>query len=67
MNSAIKVCYRRIFFVRNFSSYPSHSVIGMPALSPTMSAGTIAKWLKVEGDRIIPGIFINIFHIYDIN
>lgn len=27
----------------------------MPALSPTMSTGTIVKWLKKEGDEIQPG------------
>ena len=27
----------------------------MPALSPTMSEGTIAKWLKKEGDRVDVG------------
>ena len=27
----------------------------MPALSPTMTEGTIAKWLKIEGDSVIPG------------
>lgn len=27
----------------------------MPALSPTMSSGTIVKWLKKEGDEIQPG------------
>lgn len=27
----------------------------MPALSPTMSAGTIIKWLKKEGDPVSPG------------
>ena len=27
----------------------------MPALSPTMEQGTIAKWLVREGDRIAPG------------
>lgn len=30
----------------------------MPALSPTMEQGTLAKWLKVEGDRIEPGDII---------
>ncbi len=29
--------------------------IKMPALSPTMEHGTLAKWLKQEGDRIEPG------------
>jgi pyruvate dehydrogenase E1 component beta subunit len=30
----------------------------MPALSPTMEQGTLAKWLKQEGDRIQPGDII---------
>ncbi|KAK3031294.1 hypothetical protein RJ639_037306 [Escallonia herrerae] len=40
--------------VRYFSSAepPSHLVIGMPALSPTMSQGNIAKWRKKEGDKV---------------
>lgn len=35
------------------------SVVGqelkMPSLSPTMSEGTIVRWLKKEGDPIAPG------------
>jgi hypothetical protein len=27
----------------------------MPSLSPTMSEGTIVKWLKNEGDAVAPG------------
>jgi len=27
----------------------------MPALSPTMEEGTLAKWLKAEGDAVTPG------------
>jgi pyruvate dehydrogenase E1 component beta subunit len=30
----------------------------MPALSPTMEKGNLAKWLKAEGDRIKPGDII---------
>jgi pyruvate dehydrogenase E1 component beta subunit len=30
----------------------------MPALSPTMEQGTLAKWLKAEGDSIAPGDII---------
>ncbi|WP_027442043.1 pyruvate dehydrogenase complex E1 component subunit beta [Erythrobacter cryptus] len=30
----------------------------MPALSPTMERGTLARWLKQEGDRIEPGDII---------
>lgn len=27
----------------------------MPALSPTMTEGNLARWLKAEGDRVAPG------------
>ena len=27
----------------------------MPALSPTMTEGTLAKWLKKEGDEVSAG------------
>ena len=30
----------------------------MPALSPTMEEGTLARWLKSEGDTIEPGDII---------
>ena len=29
--------------------------ITMPALSPTMTEGTLAKWLVGEGDTVAPG------------
>ena len=29
--------------------------IRMPALSPTMTEGNLARWLKKEGDRVAPG------------
>ncbi|MEL7481555.1 MAG: pyruvate dehydrogenase complex dihydrolipoamide acetyltransferase [Pseudomonadota bacterium] len=32
--------------------------ITMPALSPTMEEGTLAKWLKKEGDEIVSGDLI---------
>jgi len=38
-----------------FSSYPSHEVVGLPALSPTMETGTIASWNMDEGDSFGPG------------
>lgn len=42
--------------VKFFStSDPSHQVLGMPALSPTMSQGNIATWRKKEGDKIEVG------------
>ncbi|KAG6494174.1 hypothetical protein ZIOFF_049193 [Zingiber officinale] len=42
---------------RLFSStgLPSHIVLEMPALSPTMNQGNIAKWRKKEGDKINVG------------
>ena len=30
----------------------------MPALSPTMTEGKLAKWLKKEGDRVASGDII---------
>src|ERR671918_3085772 len=30
----------------------------MPALSPTMEKGNLAKWLKKEGDKVAPGDLI---------
>ncbi|KAF3048316.1 pyruvate dehydrogenase complex dihydrolipoamide acetyltransferase component (E2) [Didymella heteroderae] len=40
---------------RFYASYPSHTVISMPALSPTMTAGNIGAWQKKVGDSIAPG------------
>ena len=34
---------------------PYHLVVGMPALSPTMDAGTISKWNVAEGDSFAAG------------
>ncbi|XP_042035942.1 dihydrolipoyllysine-residue acetyltransferase component 1 of pyruvate dehydrogenase complex, mitochondrial-like [Salvia splendens] len=43
--------------IRSFSSseIPEHTVLQMPALSPTMSQGNIVKWMKKEGDKIEVG------------
>lgn len=43
--------------VRLYSSaeLPAHTVLEMPALSPTMNQGNIAKWNKKEGDKIAVG------------
>jgi len=38
-----------------YSSFPSHTKIRLPALSPTMEQGTIARWAKKEGDQILEG------------
>lgn len=37
------------------SDLPAHQEIGMPSLSPTMTEGNIARWLKKEGDQVAPG------------
>ncbi|XP_047964701.1 dihydrolipoyllysine-residue acetyltransferase component 1 of pyruvate dehydrogenase complex, mitochondrial-like [Salvia hispanica] len=39
----------------NTSELPPHTVLQMPALSPTMNQGNIAKWTKKEGDKIEVG------------
>ncbi|CAO3692114.1 unnamed protein product [Umbelopsis ramanniana] len=38
-----------------YLAYPSHTVINMPALSPTMTQGNIGAWNKKVGDSIAPG------------
>ncbi|KAI1299597.1 dihydrolipoamide acetyltransferase component [Xylaria venustula] len=40
---------------RYYASFPPHTVIKMPALSPTMTAGNIGAWQKKAGDTIAPG------------
>ncbi|KAI0551219.1 dihydrolipoamide acetyltransferase component [Xylaria curta] len=42
-------------FARYYASFPPHTVIKMPALSPTMTAGNIGAWQKKAGDSIAPG------------
>jgi len=57
--AGVRDCSSELKFtsIRYFSSTetPLHTVIGMPALSPTMSHGNISKWLKKEGDKIEVG------------
>ncbi|KAJ8603780.1 hypothetical protein CTAYLR_000174 [Chrysophaeum taylorii] len=40
--------------LRRFS-YPAHQLVGLPALSPTMEAGTIAAWKIQEGGSFDAG------------
>lgn len=40
---------------RMFSDLPSHTVLNLPNLSPTMTKGTITKWYKKEGDSFEAG------------
>ncbi|KAJ1444561.1 single hybrid motif-containing protein [Pelagophyceae sp. CCMP2097] len=58
----LRVCLRLAPAARGFSaplkrclSLPSHAVVGMPALSPTMEAGTIAVWKVAEGAAFAAG------------
>ncbi|OQR82916.1 dihydrolipoyllysine-residue acetyltransferase component of pyruvate dehydrogenase complex [Achlya hypogyna] len=43
---------------RGFATYPSHELVGLPALSPTMEQGNLAKWNMKEGDAIAAGDII---------
>lgn len=36
-------------------AFPPHSVVSMPALSPTMTSGNIGAWQKKPGDTLSPG------------
>ncbi|KYR01298.1 dihydrolipoamide acetyltransferase [Tieghemostelium lacteum] len=36
-------------------SWPKHTVVGLPALSPTMESGGLSKWVKKVGDKISAG------------
>lgn len=47
-NDPMKLRYR-------FLSYPSHILVPMPALSPTMETGSISKWLLKEGEKFSTG------------
>ncbi|KAL8173562.1 UNVERIFIED_CONTAM: hypothetical protein K2H54_007969, partial [Gekko kuhli] len=43
---------------RGWCSHPPHQKVPLPALSPTMQMGTIARWEKKEGDKINEGDLI---------
>ncbi|XP_074832819.1 dihydrolipoyllysine-residue acetyltransferase component of pyruvate dehydrogenase complex, mitochondrial [Carettochelys insculpta] len=43
---------------RRWCSLPPHQKVSLPALSPTMQMGTIARWEKKEGDKIKEGDLI---------
>ena len=55
LNSSF-VGVRKSFYATN--AFPPHTKIALPALSPTMEQGTIAKWVKKEGDHIMEGDLI---------
>ncbi|XP_044077433.1 dihydrolipoyllysine-residue acetyltransferase component of pyruvate dehydrogenase complex, mitochondrial [Siniperca chuatsi] len=43
---------------KRFYSLPPHQKVELPALSPTMQTGTIARWEKKEGEKICEGELI---------
>ncbi|XP_028323204.1 dihydrolipoyllysine-residue acetyltransferase component of pyruvate dehydrogenase complex, mitochondrial [Gouania willdenowi] len=43
---------------KRFYCLPPHQKVELPALSPTMQTGTIARWEKKEGDKICEGDLI---------
>ncbi|KAI5282613.1 dihydrolipoyllysine-residue acetyltransferase component of pyruvate dehydrogenase complex, mitochondrial [Manis pentadactyla] len=43
---------------RRWYSLPPHQKVPLPSLSPTMQAGTIARWEKNEGEKINEGELI---------
>ncbi|XP_075695897.1 dihydrolipoyllysine-residue acetyltransferase component of pyruvate dehydrogenase complex, mitochondrial [Rhinoderma darwinii] len=43
---------------RRWYSLPPHQKVPLPALSPTMQMGTIARWEKKEGEKISEGDLI---------
>jgi len=57
--SANKASWRRVHqhYDKFMSSinYPTHVIVNMPSLSPTMESGTIGKWLCQVGDEIQAG------------
>uniref|UniRef100_A0AC35F9Y9 Lipoyl-binding domain-containing protein n=1 Tax=Panagrolaimus sp. PS1159 TaxID=55785 RepID=A0AC35F9Y9_9BILA len=36
-------------------SFPTHTKVNLPALSPTMESGTVVSWQKKEGDKLEEG------------
>lgn len=53
---------------RYYSSLPSHTMVNLPALSPTMENGSIVSWEKKEGDKLNEGkIILLIYFILFLN
>ena len=40
---------------RNLATLPEHQLITLPALSPTMTEGSIVRWLVKEGEELTAG------------
>ncbi|KAL6016385.1 pyruvate dehydrogenase complex dihydrolipoamide acetyltransferase component (E2) [Candidozyma auris] len=55
-NSSFLASQVSLTMARLYSSkFPDHTVIHMPALSPTMTQGGIMSWSKNVGDQLSPG------------
>eukprot|EP00889_Picochlorum_renovo_P004320 jgi/Picre1/31350/NNA_006703.t1 len=58
-SSTVNCIERSIVFslgqMRYMSDLPSHSKLGMPALSPTMSQGNLVEWKVQEGQEVTAG------------
>ena len=50
--SSVSLQFARCYAAKSF---PPHTVVSMPALSPTMTAGNIGTWQKKAGDAVVPG------------
>lgn len=57
-NKIPKAAIWKVEMVRCYSSdLPAHTRVTLPALSPTMEAGTIVSWEKKEGDKLNEGTY----------
>lgn len=54
-SAQLKVIYGGSLTQQLLLAFPSHTIISMPALSPTMTAGNIGTWHKKAGDTLAPG------------
>jgi len=43
------------YYASNPDDFPPHTALEMPALSPTMTKGTLVRWLKQTGDQVSVG------------
>ncbi|XP_031354224.1 dihydrolipoyllysine-residue acetyltransferase component of pyruvate dehydrogenase complex, mitochondrial-like isoform X2 [Photinus pyralis] len=50
-----KVVWQRQLLRRYSGSFPPHTKVALPALSPTMNVGNIVSWEKKEGDQLQEG------------
>lgn len=53
--TAVKVVKQSILENKWIETFPKHSKLGLPALSPTMDKGNLMAWVKKEGDLLQPG------------